>query len=215
MTRHVWYAAYGSNTHAARFDYYRLGGTPPATAHDYPGFRDPTPPAAVAPLTLPGSLYFAWQSPVWTGGVAFYTDRPAEGWPTGVAARGYLLTTGQFADLIAQEMYRAPDTDFDLAPVSAEGSVRLGPGRYETVLHAGTADGAPILTFTAPWLPETVDLRPPSARYLAMIAAGLRESHGWDTDHAVAYLLVQPGIATHWTAAELRGAIAENGLDLP
>ncbi|MFB7877238.1 histone deacetylase [Nocardia sp. NPDC056064] len=215
VARYVWYAAYGSNTHTARFDYYRLGGTPPATAHHYPGFRDRTPPASIAPLTLPGSLYFAWQSPVWTGGVAFYTDRPAAGWPTGVAARGYLLTVGQFGDLLAQEMYRRPGTDFDPAPVLTEGAVRLGPGRYETVLHAGTVEEIPVLTFTAPWHPETVVLQRPSARYLAMIADGLRAAHGWDTERIVRYLVVLPGVATHWTEPELRAALTDGkGLDL-
>ncbi|MET9216592.1 MULTISPECIES: histone deacetylase [unclassified Nocardia] len=214
--QHVWYAAYGSNMHAARFAYYRDGGTPPGTAHTYPGFRDRTPPAAITPLTLPGSLYFAWRSQVWTGGVAFYTDRPATGWPTGVAARGYLLTVGQFGDLLAQEMYRTPSADFDLAPVLAAGAVALGPGRYETVLHAGTADGAPILTCTAPWRPETVDLQRPSARYVGMIAAGLRESHGWDTDRIVGYLSTRPGIAARWPEPGLRAVVDGGpGLDLP
>ncbi|MFC9874441.1 histone deacetylase [Nocardia salmonicida] len=200
--QHVWYAAYGSNMHAARFDFYRCGGTPPKTAHTYPGFRDPTPPAAVTALTLRGSLYFAWQSPVWTGGVAFYDDRPAAEQPT--AARGYLLTVDQFADLRAQEMYREPGADFDLARVLADGAVRLGPGRYETVLHAGTRDGVPILTFTAPWDPETVAPQRPSARYLAMIGAGLRESHGWDTDRIVEYLRVCPGVVGQWRDDDLR-----------
>ncbi|MFC9662549.1 histone deacetylase [Nocardia sp. NPDC127606] len=206
-TQHVWYAAYGSNMHAERFDYYREGGTPPGTDHTYPGFRDPSAPAAVTAIDLPGSLYFAWQSPVWTGGVGFYTARPPAGWPTGAAARGYLLTVGQFGDLLAQEMYRTPAADFDPAPVLAGGSVRLGPGRYETVVHAGTTDGIPVLTFTSPWDPETVALQRPSARYLTMISAGLRESHGWSTDRVVEYLRVRPGIAGQWNEADLRGAL--------
>lgn len=205
--QHVWYAAYGSNMHAARFDFYRCGGTPPETTHTYPGFRDPTPPAAVTALTLRGGLYFAWQSPVWTGGVAFYADRPTEERPT--AARGYLLTVDQFADLQAQEMYREPGADFDLARVLADGAVRLGPGRYETVLHAGTKDGVPILTFTAPWDPETVAPQRPSARYLAMIGAGLRESHGWDTDRIVEYLRVCPGVVGRWRDDDVRVLLSD------
>ncbi|MEV6063534.1 histone deacetylase [Nocardia asteroides] len=214
--RHVWYAAYGSNMLAARFAYYRHGGTPPDTTHTYPGFGDRAEPAAIAPLTLPGSLYFAWQSQVWTGGVAFYAERPAPGWATGVAARGYLLTVDQFGDLLAQEMYRTPGGGFDLDRVLAEGTVRLGPGRYETVLWTGTEAGIPVLTFTAPWLPESVELRRPAARYLAMIGAGLREAHGWDTERIVDYLRVRPGIAGHWDPAGLRRAVTGGtGLDLP
>jgi hypothetical protein len=214
--QHVWYAAYGSNMHADRFAYYRDGGTPPGTGHTYPGFRDRTAPAAVAPLVLPGSVYFAWRSPVWTGGVGFYAARPAAGWPIGAAARGYLLTVGQFGDLLAQEMYRSPATDFDPAPVLADGAVRLGPGRYETVVHAGTRDGIPVLTFTSPWDPETVVLQRPSARYLTMIGAGLREAHGWDPDRVVEYLRVRPGIAGRWNEADLRGALlGGTGLEPP
>ncbi|MEV0334753.1 histone deacetylase [Nocardia sp. NPDC050717] len=205
--QHIWYAAYGSNMLAERFAYYRLGGTPPGTDHLYPGFRDPAAPAARTPLILPGCLYFAWRSPVWTGGVGFYAARPPAGWPIGAAAHGYLLTLGQFGDLLAQEMYRAPGVDFDPAPVLAAGAVRLGPGRYETVVHAGTHEGIPVLTFTSPWDPETVAPQRPSARYLAMIGAGLRESHGWDTDRVVEYLRVRPGIAEHWQEADLRGAL--------
>ncbi|MFF2086462.1 histone deacetylase [Nocardia sp. NPDC058176] len=204
---YVWYAAYGSNMHAARFDFYRRGGTPPGTSHTYPGFRDPTPPAAITALTLRGSLYFAWQSPVWTGGVAFYADRPAASRPTGVAARGYLLTVDQFADLQAQEMYREPGGDLDLARVLAEGTVTLGAGRYETLVHAGTEDGVPVLTFTAPWAPETVAPQRPSARYLSMVGAGLRESHGWDTDRIVEYLRVCPGVVDRWEVPDLRALL--------
>ncbi|MFC4124061.1 histone deacetylase [Nocardia rhizosphaerae] len=216
MTDRVWYAAYGSNLHSARFAYYRAGGTPPGTDHAYPGFRDRTPPAAIQPLTLPGSLYFAWQSPVWTGGVGFYAVRPGAGWPIGVAARGYLLTVGQFGDLLAQEMYLAPAADFDPAPVLAAGTLRLGPGRYETVVHAGTSAGYPVLTFTSPWHPETVALRRPSARYLAMIGTGLRESHGWADERIVEYLRVLPGIAGRWNEADLRAVLrAGTGLERP
>lgn len=214
--QHVWYAAYGSNMHAERFAYYREGGTPPGTDHTYPGFRDPSEPAAVVPLILPGSLYFAWQSPVWTGGVGFYAVRPAAGWPIGAAARGYLLTVGQFGDLLAQEMYRTPSADFDPAAVLAAGSARLGPGRYETVVHAGTHEGIPVLTFTSPWDPETVALQRPSARYLTMIGAGLRAAHGWDFDRVVDYLRIRPGVAGHWDEADLRGALrGGTGLESP
>ncbi|MGM7646192.1 histone deacetylase [Nocardia sp. JW2] len=207
MTQQIWYAAYGSNMCAARFDYYRLGGTPPGTDHLYAGFRDPTPPAKTTALTVPGTVYFAWQSPVWTGGVAFYTDQPAPGWPNGAVARGYLLTLDQFADLLDQEMYRTPGRGFDVSRVVEEGRVRFGPGRYETVVHLGDEDGVPILTFTAPWLPEAVEVQPPSARYLAMIGAGLREGQGWDTDRIVDYLRVRPGVAGQWDERELRAAL--------
>ncbi|WP_405137682.1 histone deacetylase [Nocardia sp. NBC_01388] len=204
---HVWYCAYGSNLHARRLAYYAEGGTPPGTTHTYPGFRDRTPPLKTTPLTLPGTVYFAWQSLVWTGGVAFYTDRPEPGWPRGAAARGYLLTRQQFSDLLTQEMHRIPSrtTDFDIDAVLDTGRVQFGPGRYETVVHVDDLDGFPVLTFTSPWDPATVVLQKPSARYLGMLAAGLRESHGWGHARIFGYLSELPGVRGYWEPSELYG----------
>ncbi|MFE3886122.1 histone deacetylase [Streptomyces lydicus] len=70
--RRLWYAAYGSNMHAERLACYLAGGRPPGGLRTYPGCRDPRPPAHTAPVMLPGLLYFATESQVWTGGRAFY-----------------------------------------------------------------------------------------------------------------------------------------------
>lgn len=210
---HVWYAAYGSNLHAARLAYYREGGTLPGTTHTYAGFRDRTPPLKTQALTLPGTIYFAWESPVWTGGAAFYADQPADGWPKGAAARGYLLTYEQFSDLVTQEMYRTPGTDLDIPALVEAGKTRLGPGRYETVVSVGDIDGYPALTFTSPWDPSTVELNRPSGRYLSMLATGLRESHQWSPGEVFSYLSKLPGVQGHWDIRELR-ALIEQGSDL-
>ncbi|GAB2730564.1 histone deacetylase [Nocardia thraciensis] len=204
-SRHVWYAAYGSNLFERRFDYYREGGNPPGTGRVYPGFRDPTPPRASRPITLPGTIYFSWESPVWTGGIAFYAHNPADGWPVAAAARGYLLTVEQFDDLLAQEMYRVPGATagLDLGEVVRRGKVGLGDGRYETLLHVADLDGFPVLTFTSPWDPETVELNRPTARYLGMLAAGLRESHGWTSGKILSYLAELPGVQGFWSLGEL------------
>jgi hypothetical protein len=202
---HVWYAAYGSNMHAARLRYYLAGGTPPGAARTYPGCRDPRPPARTLPLWLPGGVYFALESPAWTGGMAFYD--PAL--PGRAAARGYLLTAGQFADLAAQEMHRAPGgADPDLARAVADGTLTLGPGRYETLISAGAVDGHPVLTFTAPWHAADVAWTPPAPRYLGMLASGLHEAHGWGPDQITAYLGALPGVDGIWDPADLAGRVA-------
>ncbi|GAB4590394.1 hypothetical protein [Nocardia sp. IFM 10818] len=213
---HIWYAAYGSNLHARRLAYYLEGGTPPGTDHTYPGFRDRTPPLKTTPLTLPGTVYFAWQSPVWTGGVAFYADQPHNGWPRGAAARGYLLTRQQFSDLLTQEMYRIPGEvpEFDIDAVLEDGRVQFGEGRYETLVHVDNFDGFPILTFTSPWDTATVELRKPSARYLGMLAEGLRESHQWEDSQIFDYLSKLPGVQDFWETSELR-ALAATTAELP
>ncbi|WP_280507269.1 histone deacetylase [Nocardia flavorosea] len=209
MLDYVWYASYGSNLHADRLSFYIEGGTPPGTDHLYPGMRDRTPPLKTQALNLPGSVYFAWESPVWTGGVAFYAPDPPPGWPTGAAARGYLLTAAQFSDLQTQEMYREPGPELDLTEVLRTGRSQLGPGRYETLVHADDLDGWPVLTFTSPWDPYTVALNKPSARYLRMVASGLHESHEWSPIQILSYLSDLPGIEGNWGGDELRLLLSE------
>jgi hypothetical protein len=72
----LWYAAYGSNLARDRFENYLSGGRPVGATRHYPGARDSSPPIDDRPLLLPGRLFFAWESPTWGGGIAFY-DPPA------------------------------------------------------------------------------------------------------------------------------------------
>ena len=187
----VWYAAYGSNMHAERFACYLRGGRPPGGARTYPGCRDTRAPERQVQVVLPGQMYFAGESAVWTGGMAFYDPTAAGTTP----ARAYLVTAQQFADIAAQEMRRDPGADLDLTEVLAQGTAQLGPGRYETLVHPGHLDGLPLLTFTAPWRIEQAPLNPPSAAYLHHLAAGLAETHGWPQDRIAAYLASRPGAA--------------------
>lgn len=150
-------------------------------------------------VELPGVVYFATRSPVWKGGRAFY-DPDAEG---SVWARAHLVTAGQFSDIAAQEMYRPPGQDLDLGAVLAAGRARLGPGRYETLVHPGDVDGVPLLTFTAPWRVGDAEWTKPSAAYVRVIAAGLLEAGAWDADAVARYLASRPGAAGHWTAGEI------------
>jgi hypothetical protein len=195
----VWYVSYGSNMRADRFACYLAGGAPPGASHCYPGCRDPRPPRAARACELPGGIYFATRSLVWGGGRAFYDT----GLPGVAAARAYLITGAQFADVAAQEMGRQPGTDLALVGVLAAGRVQLGPGRYETLLHLGDRDGYPMLTFTAPWTAAEVDHIAPAAAYLRMLATGLREAHGWGAHRVAGYLAGLPGCAGVWTEAAI------------
>ncbi len=163
----VWYVSYGSNMHAGRLASYLAGA------------RDRRPPRRHAAVWLPGRVYFATHSPVWDGGRAFYDPDPA---PVTAASPSVADAAAQFADIVAQEMYREPGTDLDLRPVLATGRARLGPGRYETLLHVGDREGTPLLTFTAPWRAADVAPVAPSAAYLRMLAGGLAEAHRWDAE---------------------------------
>ncbi len=189
----VWYVSYGSNMSWERFRCYLVGGRPPGGSRTNPGARDRTLPGRDVGVELPGTTYFAGSSPQWGGSVAFY-DHDAPG-PT--AARAYLVTATQLADVAAQEMYREPGDD-TLADVARrplpDGRHRLGDGRYETLVHLGDLDRLPMLTFTAPGTADDVEHGAPSSAYLGMMATGLREAHRWDEARIGAYLAgLSPG----------------------
>lgn len=199
MSDLVWYVAYGSNISDQRFDCYVAGGSPPGSMRTYPGFRDPTPPRESEAVTVPGGIYFAGRSRVWTGGTAFY-DSGLDG---EVAGRAYLIGAAQFSDLAEQEMLREPLGDRDLSVVLSSGRHAYGEGRYETLLSLGEHDGRPMLTVTAPWTADSAALAPPTPEYLRTIGSGLADAHGWDADAVGSYLAGAPGAAESWTARQV------------
>lgn len=210
IDRLIWYVSYGSNMHGQRLACYLGGGTPFDGHRSYPGARDPRPPRRDSAVSLPGRIYFATHSPVWGGGRVFYDP----GLPGPAAARAWLITESQFADIIAQEMYREPGTDLDLTEVFATGHSRLGPGRYETLLRVGDFDGYPLLVFTAPWHAADVPAVAPSLAYLRMLAAGLIAAHKWDTHRTATYLTNVIAAATTWTPETLAQWLEAEPLNL-
>ncbi|MBM4796572.1 histone deacetylase [Streptomyces sioyaensis] len=207
----VWYAAYGSNMHRERLTAYLAGGRPPGGLRACPGCRDPRDPLRTAPVLLPGLLYFATESQVWTGGRAFYDPGPArtadDAPRTELPSQGYLLTVGQFSDIVAQEMYREPGEDLDLTQALTHGRAQIGPGRYETLVCAGALDGYPVLTCTAPWRSDDIAVNAPSAAYLRHIGAGIVAAHGWSVHRTARYLAGCPGAAGHWRAGEIESLL--------
>ena len=184
----VWYVSYGSNMCAARLACYIEGGQPVGGRRSNPGARDRRFPSRSIPVDLPGTVYFAGESPQWGGGVAFY-DHATPGY---TAARGYLVTAEQLSDIAAQEMYRVPQPGDPLEQVVLSpldgGRYEVGPGRYETLVEVGRSDGMPLLTFTSPHGVEHAVPTRPSAAYLQMMAVGLRESRDWDDQQVSDYL---------------------------
>lgn len=204
MSDLVWYVSYGSNMCAKRFHYYIRGGHPPGAARAYPGAQDHTLPHADIAVWLPGGVYFATESQVWGGGRALYDPTI----PAKAAARAYLITSQQFSDVAAQEMYREPGVDLDVTKVITAGRIQIGTGRYETLLHVGQNEQAPMLTFTAPWGISDVPLLSPSATYLRMLGQGLREAHGWDSQKTANYLARLPGAQGTWTQEQIASILA-------
>jgi hypothetical protein len=191
----VWYLAYGSNMAADRFSCYLAGGRPPGAVRSYEGCRDRTPPARDIGLRLPGRLTFGGVSGVWGGALAFY-DRNAEG---SLAARAYLVTFGQFSDVVAQEAKQ--QVSVDLTPVG-DGSWRARSTVYESVVQVGEQDGVPIVSFTSTRSHEPAA---PSAPYLRTILRGLGQTFGWTPQASADYLLDAPGVAPAWSADRLVG----------
>ena len=198
----IWYASYGSNMCADRLACYLTGGCPPGATRTYPGARDRTLPTDVRAVELAGCVYFAWHSPTWGGGIAFY-DPDGPGSSVG---RAYRLTPGQLSDLLEQEMHREPGVDHDLSELLEDGVAILGDGRYESLHVVGELDGEPVGTFTSPERMHTADHNQPSAAYLATMARGLVEARGWDGDRVAAYLLERPGIGD-WDTAGIRALV--------
>jgi len=184
----VWYASYGSNMSGARFSFYLRGGQPPFAARSYPGARDGSDPRASRGVHVPGRVYFANESSVWGGGVAFLNKAESGESP----ARAYLVTVGQFCDIAAQETNReVGSVSVDMAELLERGGVELGPDLYGYVVLVGHCQGMPVVTFTAsqPVRP----LNDPSPRYLQLLARGLYEGHNWSVDEASRYLASLPG----------------------
>lgn len=198
----VWYVGYGSNLSLGRFSCYLRGGQPVGGARTYPGCRDKADPVAIAPVLVPGGIHFAGRSSVWGGGMAFF-DPAAD---DRTAGRAYLITTGQLADVLAQEMRREPTGDLDLTDWTGEVDHVTGPGRYETMIFLGRRDGVPMVALGSRD-PQGHDLVPPSADYLRTMAAGLQEVHGWCPEEIGAYLATRPGAHGTWTAAEVTALV--------
>jgi len=202
-TSEIWYAAYGSNLDPRRLACYLQGGTPPGGSRATPGARDPRPPRAARAVSLPGDVYFAWNSSTWGGGVAFL-DPVAAGTSPGCA---YLLTHEQFSDVVAQEMHRPPGVDLDLGVLGGQRSWAFGDGRYETMHVLDAIDGVPVVTFTAPTT-APLDYLAPSGSYLTVMGVGLMGSHGWDAGEVASYLMGCRGIGGGWTVESISALLA-------
>nr|WP_285760157.1 histone deacetylase [Nocardiopsis ansamitocini] len=187
-----------------RLGCYIEGGMPPGGTRANPGCRDRAAPRDSRAVWLSGGVYFALRSPMWGGGLAVYD--PAL--PGAAPARAHLVTTAQFSDIAAQEMYREPGTDLDLSTVLSRGRHQLGEGRYETLLRLGVLEGHPVLGFTAPWPMARVETVAPSAAYLRTIGTGLSAAHDWGTGRIGAYLANRPGARGAWTPEQVAALLA-------
>jgi hypothetical protein len=200
--RMVWYCSYGSNLCAERFYCYVVGGKPPGASRTQPGARDTTLPLDDRPLEIPYRLYFAGVSKFWDGSPCFIDTLESSDTPT--LARAYLITWGQFEDVVAQENGRSTSPiDLELKDLSAGSSRLIGPGRYENMLCTGHIDGVPALTFTSPCTMAEANVGAPAVAYLRLMVTGLRESHGLSDGALVTYLGSAPGCSEQLVSSVL------------
>lgn len=188
----AWYAAYGSNLHLPRLCCYLAGGTPRGASRHYPGCRDPRAPRRSRGISIPGELRFAGSSPVWGGGVATLVATE-DG--TRAAARAYLLTREQVADVLAQETHREPGAVVDL-----DDEVLADTGLYDRIAHLGHLEGHPVYTMRSS---RPGPARPPTAAYLRIVVSGLARGLGWSARRCADYLAHTPGTSRHWAREEI------------
>lgn len=195
--RLVWYAGYGSNLLRRRFDCYIKGGKPDGSRKTYTGSRDKHDPLGDEQVHLPYPLYFGSHSRVWDAAVAFIRTT-VSGATT--YARMYLITYGQFNDVVRQE--NGKNVPGSMIVPAYEDLERgdfwaIGAGIYSRLMKTGTRDGHPILTFTA--ARDDFAIGAPSEAYVKMIVSGLEEAYPCMRKSEIFEYL--------WMADGIRGAI--------
>src|SRR6267142_5012442 len=149
--RLVWYAVYGSNLLRRRFDCYIQGGKAEGSVKDYVGCRDRATPRDARRVMLPYSLYFADRSESWGGAIAFIRRTVSD---TRTYGRMYLMTYGQFNDVVRQENSRNVPGAIVVPPFDALADAdhweieefRL----YAGIIKIGARHGHPILSHCRP-----------------------------------------------------------------
>ena len=117
------------------------------------------------------------------------------------------VTEQQFFDIAAQENQLPPGhLNLDISKIVKEKQLDLGAGWYNEVVYLGELDSQPILTFTA----SSVDGHmKPSAAYLSVLIAGLKEASSLNDTEIQEYLVGVAGIHGHWTQQELYKVISQ------
>ena len=198
----VWYACYGSNLKAERFNCYIAGGRPKGSiGMESAGSIDRTPPTKTSTFVTDWQLHFAKEFVGWGGkGIAFLQPGQTENrLPTsqdaiksGALCRLYKISFEQFVDVVLQEN-GGRSTNVQLRDsvksevvhamesIGTLGSTVLREGVldgswYRRLVSLGTHESLPVLTFTSD---EQLTFVPPAKPYLQTIATGLMECwHG-------------------------------------
>lgn len=147
---YVWYACYGSNLNADRFNNYIEGGVYELTGAFCEGCRDKSHWVDDCMKTYPGRMYFAMNSSRWENkGVSFYDPNSNNGY---TYMRLYKITRGQFHDVQRHE----------------------GPSWYGRIVCLDVlSDNCPVYTMTSKRILED---NMPGEKYLNLIRTSLMEN---------------------------------------
>lgn len=202
----VWYASYGSNLlYKDGFLCYIKSGVRRGANQKENGCKDKTPPRKNKPIDIPFPLYFAERSPRWNGGGVAFIGLSKDEYNLTVC-RMYLITEQQFIDVVKQENENST-ISIDFEEVKRIGSKVFSKSWYGNIIYLGKNEGYPIFTFTHYNNLEDHKYNTPSAAYLQIIAAGLKETRKWTEDEIVDYLLQKPGIKESYNKEELKKLI--------
>ena len=131
---------------------------------------------------------FARRSTVWGGGLAFY-DPATEG---SLAARAYLVTFGQFSDVVAQEAVSQSAGTWSSAGSSGGGQlIRV----YGTLVHVDDHEGFPSCDL----VPAGPRAHTPIGSLSSHHPRGPRRGVRLDPDERIDYLMRARGVTPAWT----------------
>lgn len=199
----IWYACYGSNIREGRFLCYINGGTPPGAVKNFVGCTDKTQPKESRKISIGHEMYFAKESVTWSGGGICFL-KAEEDPEVETFGRTYLITSGQFHDLVKQELIAKENIEIDFEKLVKEGSYTcMEGGRYGELLYLGELEGKPVVTFTSKVFLKD-EINPPNPAYLSTIISGLLEIYDFNESQLTEYFQNKTGI---------KGEAIENELD--
>lgn len=204
----VWYACYGSNIREERFLCYINGGTPPGAVRNFTGCSDKTKPKDSRSFIIDREMYFAKEAETWNGGgICFLKPEKDESVKT--LGRTYLINSGQFKDLVRQELKFEGEIEIDFEELVKNGKYNcMSDGRYGLLLYLGEIEGKPVVTFTSELYLED-EINPPNEAYISTIIKGLKEIYDLKDSEILEYFRSKTGIRNYPMEAEISEIILQ------
>lgn len=202
----IWYACYGSNIRKERFMCYINGGTPPGALKNFKGCVDKSEPRDSRTITIDHEMYFAKKSPTWNGGGICFLKAKKDS-SANTLGRTYLINSGQFIDLVRQELKFEGEIVIDFKELIKNGSYNcMSDGRYGLLLYLGEIEGKPVVTFTSEVFLEN-EINKPDEQYLLTIIRGLKDIYQITDLEILEYLQTKKGVENLFSSSQLQKII--------